>query len=61
MLSQDLEDDPRLPKGVKEVFFAFRNNDLEIRKQFILDWEVLLDYVEEDITVDQLLAALQVP
>jgi len=61
MLANDLEKGRQLPKGIKEVLFAFKNNDLETRKQYILDWEVLLDYVEEDITVDQLLAALRTP
>jgi len=61
VLSNELEDGPRLPVGIKEVWFTLRNKDLEIRKQFILDWEVLLDYIENDITEDQLLASIQTP
>jgi len=60
-LSSDLDKGRRLPEGIKEAWFTHRNNDLEIREQYILDWEVLLDYVENDITIDQLLASLRTP
>jgi hypothetical protein len=60
-LTSDLEEDQKLPKGIKEVLFVFRNNDLEIREQAVLDWEVLLAYVENDITNDQLFAAIRTP
>lgn len=60
-LSSNLEDHPKLPDGIKEVLFVFRNNDLEIHEQAALDWNVLLDYVENDITYDQLFAAIRTP
>jgi hypothetical protein len=50
-----------LPEEIDEVWFIQRNNDLVIREEYILDWEVLMDYVEYDITVDQMFEALRTP
>ena len=58
-LTTDLEKGQKLPEGINEVLFTFRNNDLEIHEQVALDWEVLSDYIENDITFEQMFAAIR--
>jgi len=56
-----LTDDWELPKDIDGVWFVQANNDLVILEMYYLDWDVLMAYVDGDITTEQMLEELQVP
>ena len=61
MLASELEEDQKLPKEISEIRFIFRDNDNYVYKELVIEWETFMDYVQNDITFDQLLAAFRKP
>ena len=61
VLTNDLTDKPKLPENIDRIIFTFRDNDNEVYDQTQVAWDTLMDYVQNDISMDQLLVQFTKP
>ena len=61
VLTNDLKDKPKLPENIDRIIFTFRDNDNEVYDQTQVAWDTLMDYVQNDISLDQLLVQFTKP